>query len=107
MPENRGERPAEQLWSLGADGTPQDPWQKVFEIPVWEIDGERPAFLLTGPSKGFKGSCKQLFSTFGKGVRENAGKVPAFGITKAPKMTLVEWFVPGKESAKKLTASKF
>ena len=39
---------------------------------------------MTGSSKGFEGGCKQLFSAFGKGVRENAGKVPviALGVSK-------------------------
>ena len=55
MPENKGERPAEQLWSLGADGTPQDPWQKILRSPFGRSTARRPAFLLTGPSKGFKG----------------------------------------------------
>jgi hypothetical protein len=109
----------QQLWELGADGRAQDPWQKVFEIPVREIAGDRREFLLTGSSKGFEGGCKALFSAFGKGMRENAGKVPvialgvskykhsnpAFGIIKTPEMNLVEWFVPGAETpaAKKLT----
>jgi hypothetical protein len=111
-----------QLWSLGNDSTPQDPWQKVFEIPVREIDGERREFILTGSSKGFEGGCKQLFAAFGKGMRENAGKVPvialgvskykhsnpAFGTIKTPEMTLVEWFAPGaKAEPKKLAATKF
>jgi hypothetical protein len=101
------------LWKVGSDGKPQDPWQRTIEIPVRELDGEKREFLLAGSSNGFQGGCKALFAAFGKGMRENAGKVPVielgmskykhknseYGVIKTPEMAIVEWFDPAAASA--------
>lgn len=111
----------EALWDRDDQQRPRDPWQKMIEIPVRELSGEKREMIISGGSRGHEGACKALFKAFGEGMRANAGKVPViqlsgdkythskYGIVKVPAMPLVEWFDPSQEAptAAKTSKAKF
>ena len=101
----------EALWDRDDQGRPRDPWQRMIEIPVRELSGERREMILSGGSRGHEGACKALFKEFGDGMRSNLGKIPVielrsdkynhpkYGIVKTPAMPLVSWLDPAAPAA--------
>lgn len=101
----------EAMWDRDDQGRPRDPWQKMIEIPVREIEGERREMIISGGSRGHEGACKALFKAFGEQMRANLGKTPViqlggskythskYGIVKVPEMPLVDWFDPATAPA--------
>jgi hypothetical protein len=109
----------ESMWPRDDTGRPRDPWQKMIEIPVRELAGERREMLLSGGSRGWEGACKALFDAYGKGLKEGkAGKTPivklgsshydhkSYGRVKVPVLELVEWREPGELLAAPAKGSK-
>jgi hypothetical protein len=109
----------EGLWDRDETGKPRDPWQKTIELHAREVSGEKREFLIAGSSRGFEGCCKQLFKTFGEGMRANAGKVPVvalggdkyqhqkYGMVKVPALPLVAWRSLAELESKPAAKSKF
>jgi hypothetical protein len=90
-----------QLWDLGANGDPMDPWQWTSILELVDATGEK--YIYSTGSKGGKGAIGALCDQYNKQRRAHPDQVPiielgrdfythpSYGKTYFPVFTIVGW----------------
>ncbi len=92
------------LWEVGEDGVPQDPWQFTNHLPLKDPEsGEE--FIFATSTRGGIGAIGALSKKYGEAYRQKPGKLPVielntdsydhpikrYGTIDVPVFTLVDW----------------
>jgi hypothetical protein len=93
-------------WKLDVNNKPKDPWQRVFEIPAVEVDGEKRQVIFTGSNKGAEIAWKKLYNAICRQIDQHPGKLPVvklstdkfkgkFGLVQRPDYEITGWVANG------------
>ena len=94
------------LWDRDKDKKPIDPWRRVNELPLADVETEE-AMIFSTSSRGGIGAVGNLCKSYARGLRQHPGAVPIieigrdsyrhddFGKVYVPVFTIVDW-IDGK-----------